>query len=40
MAEGDDAGMFSSDMDPQDLPIESATFRGIWGTHQEKKCRQ
>lgn len=31
MAEGDDAGMLSSDMDPQDLPIETATFRGTWG---------
>lgn len=33
MAWGDVAGMFSSDMDPQDLPTETATFRGTWGTH-------
>lgn len=37
MAAGDLAGMFSSDMDPQDLPIETATLRGTWGTREEKK---
>lgn len=26
--EGDVGGMFSSDMDPQDLPLETATLRG------------
>lgn len=37
MAAGDLAGMFGSDMDPQDLPIETATLRGTWGTREEKK---
>lgn len=33
-AEGDLRGMLSSDMDPQDLPLETATFRGTWETHR------
>lgn len=40
MAAADVAGMLSSDMDPQDLPTETATFRGTWGTHEEKKWCQ
>lgn len=37
MAEGDVSGMFGSDMDPQDLPMETATFRGTWETHEGKE---
>lgn len=29
-------GTGSSDMDPQDLPLETATFRGTWETHRGK----
>lgn len=37
MAAEEVAGTVSSDMDPQDLPTETATFRGTWGTHEGKK---
>lgn len=37
MADGDVAGIFRSDMDPQDLPIETATFRGTWETQKGRE---
>lgn len=37
MADGDVAGTFRSDMDPQDLPIETATFRGTWETQKGRE---
>lgn len=34
--EGNIGGTSSSDMDPQDLPLETATFRGTWESHRWK----
>lgn len=31
----EDREMFSSDMDPQDLPLETATLRGTWKAHKK-----
>lgn len=32
--EGNIGGTSTSDMDPQDLPLETATFRGTWESHR------
>lgn len=34
--EGNIGGTSSSDMDPQDFPLETATFRGTWESHRWK----